>query len=226
MDMQWNVDVGLWNGQVFPGANSGSAAPSLHAGVAVGDWNFDGFVARFEPKGRGAVIASTNGAHTHSAPVCDALLKQIVCFDGGTDLAGASLRWNSHAWPVTASAAVLQRRDSGTLNSANGVASYVGDNTGMWADVIWRFHAKAEMGVRTERLLAQHSLTGLGATLVANEAGFSAYRPATRTSLMGGYSPNEALDVRVEVGQEDVSGTQSNFVVMRLVARVEKLFKK
>jgi hypothetical protein len=223
-DRRLAVDAGLWRGTVFPGAASGSVVPALHAGLATGDWALDGFVARFQPQGRGARVSSLGGGHTHVAPRCDAALTQVLCFDGTADLAGASVRWDSHQWPVSASAAGWLRRDSGTLSSANGEARYQGRNLGGWVDAVWRFHPKAEAGVRLERIQAEHTLTGPGATLLASEAGFSVYQPARRAALMLGWSPTDALDLRVEAGREQVAGTSARFVLLRLVARTDFLF--
>ena len=223
-EQRWSMDAGLWNGQVFPGARSGAVVPALHAGWQGGDWAVDGFVARFDVRGRGAQINSSTGAHSHTAPVCDALLKQIVCFDGRSNLAGLSARWDSHQWPVSVSAAGWMRRDSGALYSANGSGQYSGNNTGGWVDAVWRFHPKAEWGVRTERLVAEHRLSGAGATLLATEAGFSAYQPARRTAWMLGYSPTNTVDLRLEAGRESVAGIDARFVVLRLVARLDFLF--
>ena len=221
LDLKWSVDAGLWNGQVFPGASNSAMVPSLHTGVALGDWNLDGFYARFEPKGRGAVITSSTGAHSHSAPVCDALLKQIVCFDGASELTGASLRWNSHDWPVTASLAGWMRRDSGVLQSANGIANYTGDNQGAWADVTWRFLPRAEVGVRVENLYASHNLHGAGASLVASEAGFGTYKPANRSALMVAYLPSENLEIRFESGEEDVAGIHGTYTALRATVKFD-----
>jgi hypothetical protein len=226
LDVQWSADAGLWTGQVFPGASRNAVVPALHLGAARDDWNVDAFVAHFEPQGRGAVITSGSGAHTHSTPACDAALKQVVCFDGNADLLGASVRWNSHAWPVTALLAGWLRRDSGTLYSANGTARYTGDNQGGWADVIWRFHPQLEVGLRVETLAAEHHLNGSGAALLATEAGFDAYQAASRSALMLGYVPNDRFALRVEAGQEDVAGTQASYVALRLIARLDTVFKQ
>jgi hypothetical protein len=88
LEVQWSADAGLWKGQVFPGASKGAVVPALHLGAALDDWRVDGFVAHFEPKGRGALIASTAGAHTHATPECrrcvatHRLLRRPVRFDG------------------------------------------------------------------------------------------------------------------------------------------------
>lgn len=223
-DVQWSADAGVWKGQVFPGSASASAAPSLHLGASRGDWRLDGFAARFSPQGRGAQVSGVNGAHSHSAPLCDAALRQVICLDGASHVAGASVRWDSHQWPLSVSAAGLLRRDSGALYSANGSAQYRGDNRGGWVDAVWRFHPRAEAGMRTERIQASHHLTGPGASLLSTEAGFNAYGPIRRSSLMLGYSLNDSMDLRMETGRETARGAAARFTLIRLVVKTDFLF--
>jgi hypothetical protein len=222
--MQWSADAGVWKGQVFPGSTSASAAPALHLGVSRGDWRLDGFAARFSPQDRGAQVSGVNGAHSHSAPLCDAALRQVICLDGASQVAGASVRWDSHQWPVSVSAAGLVRRDSGALYSANGNAHYQGDHRGGWVDAVWRFHPRAEAGVRTERIQARHRLSGPGATLLSTEAGFNAYGPMRRSSLMVGYSVSDNIELHLETGRETAGGAAARFSLIRLVVETDFLF--
>jgi hypothetical protein len=223
-DVQWSADAGVWKGQVFPGSSAASAAPALHLGASWGDWRLDGFAARLNPQGRGAQINNANGAHSHSAPLCDAALKQVICFDGSSDVAGASLRWDSHQWPVSVSAAGLVRRDSGSLSSANGSAQYRGNNRGGWVDAVWRFHPRAQVGVRAERIEASHSLNGPGAALLSTEAGFSAYAPMRRNALMLGWRVSDNVDLHLETGRETALGSSARFSLLRLVVKTDFSF--
>lgn len=222
-DVRWSADAGVWKGQVFPGSSAASAAPALHLGASWGDWRLDGFAARFNPQGRGTQINNANGAHSHSAPLCNAALKQVICFDGRSDVAGASLRWDSHQWPVSVSTAGLVRRDSGSLSSANGSAQYRGDNRGGWVDAVWRFHPKAQLGVRAERIEASHSLSGSGASLLSTEASFSAYAPMRRNALMLGWRVSDNVDLHLETGRETALGAVARFSVLRLVVKTDFL---
>lgn len=223
-DTQWSADVGVWKGQVFPGSSAASAAPALHLGASWGDWQLDGFAARLHPQGRGAQINNANGAHSHTAPLCNAALKQVICLDGSSDVAGASLRWDSHQWPLSVSAAGLVRRDSGSLSSANGSAQYRGDNRGGWVDAVWRFHPKAQVGVRAERIEASHSLSGPGASLLSTEAGLSAYAPMRRNALMLGWRVSDNVDLHLETGRETALGAVARFSALRLVVKTDFLF--
>ena len=222
--VQWSADAGVWKGQVFPGSASASAAPALHLGASRGDWHLDGFAARFSPQGRGAQISGVNGAHSHTAPLCNAALKQVICLDGSSAVAGASLRWDSPQWPVSVSAAGLMRRDSGALYSANGSAQYRGDNRGGWVDAVWRFHPRAQLGLRAERIDASHSLSGPGASLLSAEAGLNAYGPMRRTTLMLGWRLSDSVDLSLETGQENASGAAARFSLLRLVVKTDFLF--
>ena len=160
---------------------------------------------------------------TGGAPLCNAALKQVICFDGRSDVAGASLRWDSHQWPVSVSAAGLVRRDSGSLSSANGSAQYRGDNRGGWVDAVWRFHPKAQVGVRAERIEASHSLSGSGASLLSTEASFSAYAPLRRNALMLGWRVSDNVDLHLETGRETALGAVARFSVLRMVVKTDFL---
>jgi len=89
---------------------------------------------------------------------------------------------------------------------------------------VWRFHPRAEAGVRTERIQASHRLNGPGATLLSTEAGFNAYGPVRRSSLMLGYSLNDSVDLRMETGRETALGVATRFTLIRLVIRTYFLF--
>lgn len=219
----WRADVGVWRGRFFPGAaDGGSAVPSLHLGWTQSAWAVDAMAARFKPQGRGSAVAGAAG-HSHTAPLCDAALSKVVCFSGSSQLAAASVRWNgreaAQPWPVTLTAAGWLRRESGALESANGLADYRGNNQGGWLEAVWQVRPQWELGWRGERLSATHELNGPGASLLAVETQLTAYAPATRHTLMLGYSPADWADIRVEAGRESVAGTRMSFAALRLVLK-------
>jgi len=218
----WRVDAGLWRGQVFPGAEQGGAVPSLHLGWTQGPWALDAVAARFKPQGRGSAVGGTAG-HSHSAPVCDASLTQVVCFSGSSPVAAASARWRGQeavpAWPLTLSAAGWLRHDAGTLTSANGQADYKAHNRAGWLEAIWHLHPQWQLGWRGERLSATQTLTGPGASLLATETQINAYAPITRHSLMLAYSPTPAVTTYLEAGREAQASRRVPFVAGRLVLR-------
>lgn len=216
----WSVDMGLWRGQNFPGSAQGSTAPSLHLGWGRGPWQADALWAGFKPEGRGATASTTVG-HSHGAPVCDASFTEVICFNGDSTLAASSLRWSGQAAqravPITLTAAGWLRQDSGTLESANGLADYQGRNRGGWLEAIWHIRPDWELGWRGERLRASHDLHGAGATLLANEARFQRYQPARRQALMLGWRINHWAALRLEAGNENIAGVRARYTALRLL---------
>ncbi len=224
--VDWNANAGLWQGKVFPGAQNGDVVPAIHLGVARGEWEVDVFVAHFEPKGRGAQTVSSNGGHSHSAPACNAQLLNVVCYDGSSQVMGASARWSGTSLPLEVGAAYWVREEAGSIYSANGLASYAGRNHGTWADVIWTISPVLEAGLRLEQLSASHDLRGPGATLVASEAGFGSYDSVQRSSLMLGYRPMSWLNVRLEAGQETQGSARADFVLLRAVVSLSRTLER
>jgi hypothetical protein len=220
----WTLDAGLWVGHSFPGTPGTQIFPSAHLGAQWhgmgGQWLLDGFMAKLDPKERASQIPSNNGTHTHAAPVCDASLNGVVCFDGSSRLMGFSAQWKSQLIPVSLQGAWLWRHEQGILQSANGVGQYGGRTGGQWLQAVWQMHAQWETALRFERLKAQHNLVGAGATLVASEAGFDPYSPQRRTAAMLGYSPNQRVTVRLEVGREKTNAQRVNFGAVRLGLKI------
>ncbi|MCU0926281.1 MAG: hypothetical protein MUF44_09655 [Hydrogenophaga sp.] len=217
---QWSVDLGLWRGRGFPGSLDGSVAPSLHLGWGQGPWQADALWAGFRPQGRGATVSAT-ADHSHSAPVCDARLTEVICFSGDSDVMAGSLRWSgqsaSASLPLTLSAAGWLRQDRGRLASANGLADYTGRTRGGWLEAVWHLTPQWELGTRVERLSASHALHGAGASLLVNEARLQHYQPVTRNAAMLGAQLTPWARWTLEVGRESGGGTASGFVAMRLL---------
>jgi hypothetical protein len=232
----WGVDstvhVGVWAGQRFPGSSASQPRPfpSLHLGAqwdgAWGGWALDGFVAQLHPTGRASRITSSNGAHTHVAPVCDASLNGVVCFDGHSRLSGLSAQWSGPDIPVTLKAAMLWRSEQGTLQSVNGLAQYDARNRGDWLEAIWRIHAQWETALRLERLHAQHTLvgSGSGAGLLASESGFGNYKALQRTTAMLGYKLNPLVGLSLEAGRESTQTQAVHFFAARLIVNWDRTF--
>lgn len=216
----WSVDMGLWRGLNFPGSAQGSTVPSLHLGWSQGPWQADALWAGFKPQGRVATVSTTAG-HSHGAPVCDASFTEVMCFSGDSTLAAGNLRWSGpaaqRAVPITLTAAGWLRQDSGTLESANGVADYQGRNRGGWLEAIWHIRPDWELGWRGERLSASHDLHGAGATLLANEARFPHYQPARRQALMLGWQINHWAGLHLEAGNENIAGVRARYMALRLL---------
>lgn len=220
--IDWQLDLGLWAGRKFPGSRGAPPAPALHLGAALdtataGDWALDVFAVHLEPAGRGSRPVSNNGGHTHQAPVCDASLRDVLCFDGRTRVAGLSGSWatSDGAWQL--GGALLWRHDDGQLQSRDGLAQYRGHTRGGWWQLLWNGPAGWDAGVRQERLAASHALEGPGATLLAAAAGFGAYAPQQRWTGMLGYAAVPWATLRLEAGREAAAAVSSNFVALRLL---------
>ena len=226
--IDWTLDTGLWVARSFPGARPGAAAPAVHLGAswdgAGGEWSIDAFYASLRPSERGSRVLSTTGAHTHAAPVCDAALNQVVCFDGRSRLAGVSARWEGESWPLTVSGAVMWRDETGELQSRNGLGRYEGRNRGAWLQAVWGFAPRWELGVRLEHLMATQSLIGAGANLLATEAGLSSYAPARRSAAMLSHALTPSTTMHIEGGHEQAGGLAARFVALRLVLHWDRTF--
>lgn len=226
--IDWTLDAGIWAGRAFPGARPGAATPALHLGAswdgAGGEWSIDAFYAPLRPSDRGSRVLSTTGAHTHAAPVCDATLNQVVCFDGRSRLAGLSLKWEADSWPLTVSGAVMWRDERGELQSRNGLGRYEGRNRGAWIQAVWGLAPRWEVGGRLEQVMATQSLIGAGANLLATEAGLGSYAPAKRSAAMLSYALSPSTTVFIEAGHEQAGGRAARFVAIRGVVYWDRTF--
>jgi hypothetical protein len=233
---RFSADVGLWRGRVFPGGEGASPVPSAHLGWAQRPWALDAWVATFGPERRGSLVSSVSG-HSHASPVCTPNLSAVVCMAGRSTVAGASAVWQGArsgvSWPLTVTASGWLRQEHGSLESANGLGRYSAQNQGGWVQGVWDWSAlntRWQTGFRLERVGATQSLTGAGATLVAADAGLSAYQPATRQAAMVAWLPRPNLRFSLEVGRERggdaaaASGVASvRFAMLRLVAQTDWL---
>lgn len=214
-----HADLGLWRGRAFPGTDNGSPAPSLHLGVEHGNWRGDLFASLLQAEGRGALAQNTTGGHTHNAPDCSRLKAGVICFGGSSQIAGASLQWQGYDWPVTLQGAYWLRHDDGTLRSVNGQAEHSANYGGGWLQALWQPRADWELGVRSERIKADLSLQGAGATLLAQEAGLSGSTPLRRDTVLLGWQARRLVTLSVEAGQETQGGQRVNFTVLRTMFR-------
>ncbi len=232
-----SADVGLWRGRVFPGGmssggDSGPVVPTVHLGWGQGPWQVDGFAAWLKPERRGSSVSATAG-HSHTAPECNAALKDVACFTGRSTLAGASVVWagsqSPMALPVTLTASGWLRDEKGSLESANGLGQYRAQNRGVWLQALWDVAPRWQTGVRLERAWTTQSLTGPGASLLATETGLSAYQPATRQTVLLAWQPSDRITLSAELGRERAAAAQGvgsstvNFAALRLVARTDWL---
>ncbi|MDP3422825.1 MAG: hypothetical protein Q8S32_03585 [Burkholderiaceae bacterium] len=227
-----SADVGLWAGRVFPGGDSGPVVPTVHLGWGQGPWQVDGFAGWLKPERRGSSVSS-NAGHSHTAPECNATLKDVACFTGRSTLAGASVVWagaqSPVALPLMLSASGWLRDEKGSLESANGLGQYRAQNRGLWLQALWDVAPRWQTGVRLERAWTTQSLSGPGASLLATETGLSAYQPASRQTVLLAWQPSERITLSAELGRERAAAAQGvgsstvNFAALRLVARTDWL---
>ncbi|MBK6854165.1 MAG: hypothetical protein IPG93_21910 [Burkholderiales bacterium] len=211
LNLQWQrpegaalqaVDAGVWRVRTYPGGVAGPLAPVLHLRGAVGDVSGDVFVAQLEPAGRATVAASSSAGHTHSQPDCRVSLVGVACFDGRTRLGGASLRWEHAPTHAQLSLAVLAQFDQGELYSSRGAAAYSARIQGGWVDLAVPVTPTWTWGARLERSVASHELTGINASLVAEDAGLLTNQAVARASSMLAWQVLPSLTLSAEIGTE------------------------
>lgn len=217
------VDLGLWSGKPFPGDGNTSIYPQLHVGADLGALRLDGFLARVSADGRGTDVRRTDeGGHSHGAPSCNDLLAQVVCFDGDTDLAGASVRWSMDTVPLDFMVGALYRRDQGDLYSISANSRYLGRTMGGWLEAVWSFRPDWTGAMRLEGMEGRNTLRGHGASLMALELGLLPEPGLNKRATMTlAWAPVASLSVAAEAGREwnDLAG--NDFVGMRLIWRDE-----
>ena len=212
------VDAGLWRAKAFPGVDDSNAAPALHVGGYLGNVRLDGFVARVKPEKRGTAIQQTSDGHSHAAPTCAESLTGLVCFDGASDIAGASARWHAATQPLEISVAGIMRRERGDLYSSIGDTDYSGETRGGWIEAAWTLRPEWIVLLRSERLVAEHNLTGFGASLVARDAGFLPDPGATtRHALAVAWLPRKDMTLTAEIGSERADGDSNAYAGLRFL---------
>lgn len=217
LGIDWKVDIGLWAGRRFPGSDSSRPLPSLHAGASVpssvGPWVVDAFVARGQVAARGSRIATTGLGHSHADPVCDARLDSVVCFDGNTILSGVSVRWRQPSAPLTVTFPGLHRQEAGSLTSRDGLTDYSGKTQGGWIEGVYSVNRTWDVGTRIEWLSARHQLIGDGASILAQQSGFSRYAPQNRYAAMAACRITDTSVLHIEAGRESAGVSSSGAAI-------------
>lgn len=194
------VEAGIWRGRSFPGAPDSPPMPSVRLQAAAGAIAVDVFAARLAPRGRGASARLNGGVqHTHGLLDCRGTLAQRVCFDGDVTLAAASVRAADERW--TWSAAWLARLERGVLYSGSGEARYRSDLPGGWVDVQRAVGVSWLAGARYEWLVPRSTVDGIGAGLLAREAGLLDAGPAQRVTLAVLRDLGHGLRLGIEAGR-------------------------
>ena len=208
------VELGYWRGQAFPGG----PGPTLHMNAGWGDLDVDLSLAHLEPQGRGAAAQSAGSSgHVHGNLDCSQSLQQRVCFDGRVDVIGGSVQWQPEAGAWSFGLAGMAKRERGELYSLSGDADYRSTVSGFWADAVWRPAARWTLSGRAERLVPSNRLEGIGATLLAREAGLENATPVNRLTLAAAYGIAEGLQLGFETGTERSAAGRVSHVALRLV---------
>lgn len=218
------LEGGLWRGRVFPGGASGPAVPSVHLHAGWGHVDIHLMAARFQPRGRGAAAQSLGSVgHVHGALDCSASLQQRVCFDGNVDVMGGSVQWEPARGDWTFALAGLARREQGSLVSTSGDAALRSRVSGFWADAVWRPAAGWSLAARLERLAPSNRIEGVGAALLARDAGLANGGPVTRATLAVLHEPVAGLQLSLEGGRERYAGGRVSHIALRAVWRNPRL---
>ncbi|WP_130481207.1 hypothetical protein [Sphaerotilus mobilis] len=210
-----SVDLGLWRSRSWPGAASAGWTPALHLEGNWDTWRADLAVARLKPRGRGIPLASASTVHNHDTPDCRLSTVNLVCFDGRTDLLGASLMWDPHEEPWTVTLAGLIQRDRGQLTSSLGQAEVRSLTRGGWIDLQWQIDEPWLAGLRLEQAQARHELSGPGASRVAVDAGLTPNTPVRRAAASLSWSPTRDWTLGAEAGTESSSRPDVRWVGLR-----------
>lgn len=212
------VQAGLWRGRSFPGGPGGRVAPSLRLHGGWGHLDVNLAAVRLHPQGRGAALTQAGSVgHAHGSLDCRVSLQQRVCFDGTSDILGASARWETEdaGWQFAAGA--LSRRERGALytNAAN--TGYSGRLAGGWVDAVWQAAGRWTLAARLERLSPRHTLEGVGATTLARDAGLAGAATVERATVAGLYALPGGPQLALEAGTEHRADGRQRHVALRLL---------
>lgn len=211
------IDAGMWRARSFPGGPGAGAAPTIHAQLRFGPVQLDGFASTVRPTRRGAHLQNALATHTHSLPDCKGSLTGIFCFDGRSDVLGASAAWALPWRGLQLQTSGLLRRDRGLLYSANGEAQYRGTTAGSWSDLIWPINLQFTLALRTETLRGVQTLEGPSAAVMAIDAGLMGSTRLSRQAISLAYTPINTLRLSLEGGADKQGSTRNGFMAIRLV---------
>lgn len=217
---RWHrLDVGAWrSGQRFPAGSDSPPHWQLHPQWQwAGDLTADAWATRLSIRQRGQQLTPTNGAHTHQVPGCQGDLSQLACFDGRAWLSGASLRWAPETQPWWIAAAWMSRREDGQLATTDGQGTLRSRTEGHWLDLGWRWHPTWTARLRWERAAPRHTLSGPGATLVAQQTGLNTPHASRRLASQLRWDAHPQLQLLGEIGRESRGADITRFAALRLV---------
>ncbi|MDP4299578.1 hypothetical protein [Leptothrix discophora] len=211
------LDLGLWRSRSWPGAASAGWTPALHLEGGWDRWRADLSYARLRPQGRGVPVTGATAVHSHDTPDCRLGTVNLVCFDGRSELLGASLSWDPHEQPWAVTLGGLLQREQGHLASSLGQAEVRSRTRGGWLDLQWRLGEPWLAGLRLEHAQASHRLSGPGASRVATEAGLLPNTPVRRAAASLTWSAAPDWRLGAEAGTESSSLPSTRWIGLRAI---------
>ncbi|MGE0311753.1 MAG: hypothetical protein AB7P21_09090 [Lautropia sp.] len=212
------VGIGLWRGDRFPGSPNDRVAPSLRIDLGDARSGASLFVAQASPQGRGSPqVRNGSFGHTHSVPDCAVSQQNLVCLDGRSRVFAASVYWRSPADAWALSGAALARHETGVLYSSDATGDYRGLAHGGWVEASWRPGGGREIAARLERLVLAHTIAGVGATRLAQQAGLAGAEPVSRIALAWHEPLARRVTIGLELGHQRGAGVDPvDWVTLRL----------
>jgi hypothetical protein len=211
------LDLGLWRSRSWPGAASAGWTPALHLEGGWDSWRADLSYARLRPQARGLPVTGATAVHSHDTPDCRLSTVNLVCFDGRSELIGASLSWDPHEQPWTLTFGGLRQREQGHLTSSLGQADVHSLTRGGWLDLQWQLAEPWIAGLRLEQAQARHRLSGPGASRVAGEAGLTPNVPVRRAAASLTWSAAPDWTLGAEAGSESSSLPSTRWIGLRAI---------
>lgn len=212
----YDFGVGMWHNSAFPGAPaSGINLANLRMGWKNAQVQFDAGYARANTGSGRPLVTLGSAGHTHTLPSCDTVTTTRVCFNGHADVATMAGTWTlNNAWWLGGE--WWLKRDSGKLDSIFGTPDYVGTINGGWLDIGWKPHPKWEVMMRTERVVAKHSLVGNNVLLIATQTGINdSSRPLISSGVALRWQPAGGHNISLEYHREEVEAKPNSATLLR-----------
>lgn len=209
--------VGAWMQQGFPGTVSNRPdMQSVRLGWSNPQLKFE---AGYAHTAIGQRALSTVGlaGHTHSVPTCSAASATLVCLQGAADIWTLAWRWQADADSVWLGGEYWDKHEAGQLSNNFGAPAYQGDLRGGWLEAGYPVLPQLQVLARAEKLVAKHSLVGINAALVANQAGIAnSQQPLFSKALAVLWRPAPGYRLSGEWNQERLDGQNRAVYLLRL----------
>lgn len=218
----WQAQLGAYQADTFPSSKS-KGANAVTANIA---WQEDFrrlqlSVANFNVNGRTTEQQLTQG-HSHNQAACLTPSLGQVCFDGQSNIIvlDAEQSWGR----LTLTTEAWFKRESGDLGSLSGLVGYTGTVNGAWLTAIYRWQDQWQFLARIEDLQGQHTLKGINAKLIAQEAGISHSDDTLyRLGIGAIWTDKRGIKLSAELHHENISQQDNLIFVLRYQVELTKL---